>query len=366
MTARPVAPSLDPAAPSPEEVDLLWGLVSVSSPTGSEARAGRWLADRAARLGLRSSIDPAGNVLIEATPGAEVRVAGDVYLLGHLDTVPGFWSPSMEGGRLSGRGSSDAKGPLAAFVAATARARRLGRLRRRVLVLAAVGEEADSRGARWLGSNLPAPAYMVVGEPSGANRVGIGYRGSLHCRATLSAPPVHSSRPDPTVAERACALWAAIREVAQSWEVTGTGFEALDVHLLGMGSGGDGLNHWATLELAFRLPPGLDTDLLLARLADLDPSAKLELLGVDPAVRVGRQGRLPTIVSGAIRELGKTPGWRLSLATCDLNVVQPLWRCPAVVYGPGDPDLDHTPRESIRLADYGYSISVLTRVVSTL
>lgn len=366
MSGSSFAPSVNPELPSPTEVDLLWGLVSISSPTGSEARAARWLAGRATNLGLRAHVDQVGNVLIEAEPSAQPALEGDIYLLGHLDTVPGNWSPSIEDGRLSGRGSSDAKGPLAAFVAATARALSSGRLRRRVLVLAALGEEGDSRGARWLSSNLPAPAYLVVGEPSGSDRVGIGYRGSLRCTVTIAAPPVHSSRPEPTVAERACSLWASIGAMVQSWDGSGTGFHALDVHLVGMRTSGDGLQQSAAMELAFRLPPGQDTAVLLARLAELDLSAKVELERAEPAVVVGRQGKLPAILSAAIREMGKPPGWRLSLATCDLNVVQPEWRCPAVVYGPGDPALDHTPWESILLADYGYSIAVLTRVLSSL
>ena len=45
-----------------------------------------------------------------------------IVLLGHIDTVPGEIPVRVEDGVLHGRGSVDAKGPLATFVAAAAEA----------------------------------------------------------------------------------------------------------------------------------------------------------------------------------------------------------------------------------------------------
>jgi LysW-gamma-L-lysine carboxypeptidase len=52
--------------------------------------------------------------------------------------------------------------------------------------------------------------------------------------------------------------------------------------------------------------------------------------------------------------------------TADLNIVAPVWKCPAVVYGPGDSALDHTPNEHIALDDYARSVAVLVNVLDGL
>jgi [amino group carrier protein]-lysine/ornithine hydrolase len=49
--------------------------------------------------------------------------------------------------------------------------------------------------------------------------------------------------------------------------------------------------------------------------------------------------------------------------TADMNIVAPLWGCPAVAYGPGDSSLDHTPNEKLSLDDYNRSVQVLQQVL---
>ena len=66
-------------------------------------------------LGFHSYVDDAGNAVGEAGAGPEI------VLLGHIDTVPGVVPVRIEDGKLYGRGSVDAKGPFATFVAAAAR-----------------------------------------------------------------------------------------------------------------------------------------------------------------------------------------------------------------------------------------------------
>ena len=346
------------------EVDLLRGLVAIPSPTGREEAAASWLVQQLRALGVVAERDAVGNVVGIVEPLDGVAMAGDVYLLGHIDTVEGFWPPGLRGGRLSGRGASDAKGPLAAFVAAAVRAR--SALRRRVLILAAVGEEGDSGGARHLALSLPRPAYLVVGEPSGADRLVIGYRGRLRCSLEVSRPGVHSSRPEPTAAEDGVALWSAVSEMVRGMNRGRTGFEAIDVHLLSIQTRSDGLQDSVLLGLGFRLPPWTAPGDLLELMARLAPQARLEPGGAEAAVSVGRGGALPAAFSRAILAQGGRPAWQRRLATSDLNVVLPVWGCPAVVYGPGDSELDHTPHESISLDDYSRAIAVLARVLAEL
>ncbi|HEY2981455.1 MAG TPA: M20/M25/M40 family metallo-hydrolase, partial [Anaerolineales bacterium] len=61
----------------------------------------------------------------------------------------------------------------------------------------------------------------------------------------------------------------------------------------------------------------------------------------------------------AIRAHGGTPSFVYKTGTSDLNIVAPIWKCPALVYGPGNSSLDHTPEEHISVEEYLKAVEVL-------
>ena len=67
-----------------------------------------------------------------------------------------------------------------------------------------------------------------------------------------------------------------------------------------------------------------------------------------------------------IRSQGGEPRFVYKTGTADLNVVAPVWKCPAVVYGPGDSALDHTPSEHISLDEYAISVRVLSEALNVV
>lgn len=354
------------AGATPAEAALLQELVRIPSESGQEGPAVDWLVDWLESCGVRARKDDVGNVVAVVEPPHGAAVGGPIYLLGHIDTVAGHWEPVLESGRLFGRGASDAKGPLAAFVAAALRARGSGRLRRPVHILGAVAEESTSLGARHLAGTLPRPDFLIVGEPSGSSRLVVGYLGRLRCHGVFRCGIVHTSRPDPTAAELGVAAWLAIRSMVDELNRDAGGFEAVHPHLLGFKSGSDGLTEHALVQLGFRLPPHLSGHQMLDRLSATTPGVEWVVDACEEAAVVPRHGALPATFLRAMRMLGMSPTWQRRLATSDLNVVLPVWRCPAIVYGPGDASLDHTPEESIALDDYGRAITVLASVLTQL
>src|SRR5438128_5930161 len=143
--------------PSDGDLDLIRGLVEIPSLSRREGEAVEWLVARMAERGFRASVDDVGNAVGEIGDGPK-----HVVLLGHIDTVPGEIPVRIENEELVGRGAVDAKGPLAAFVAAATRSRKS----LRVTVVGAVEEESPtSAGARHR-AMLPAPDWCVTGEPS--------------------------------------------------------------------------------------------------------------------------------------------------------------------------------------------------------
>ncbi|MGH9220021.1 MAG: M20/M25/M40 family metallo-hydrolase, partial [Vicinamibacterales bacterium] len=100
-------------------VGLLRGLVAIPSLSRHEAAAANWLAEQMRAYGFdRAYVDRAGNAVGEL---GDLSASRTIVMLGHIDTVPGKIPVRIEEGRLFGRGSVDAKGPLAAFVAAASR-----------------------------------------------------------------------------------------------------------------------------------------------------------------------------------------------------------------------------------------------------
>ena len=85
-----------------------------------------------------------------------------------------------------------------------------------------------------------------------------------------------------------------------------------------------------------------------------------------PAWGCGKNTPLVRAFLGGIRSQGGEPRFVYKTGTADLNIVAPVWKCPALVYGPGDSSLDHTPNEHIRLDEYEKSVQVLSGAIKEL
>ena len=350
-----------------DDRDLLRGLVGIPSLSRHESAAVEWLVARMAERGFRASIDDAGNAVGEIGEGPR-----HVVLLGHIDTVPGAIPVRVDGDEIIGRGAVDAKGPLAAFVAAaTTPVPGL-----RVTVVGAVEEESPtSKGARHR-AMLPAPDWCVIGEPSGWDGVTVAYKGRLVVRVSLERAARHGAAPGPTCAEEALALWAAVHAHAETltpgrsaFEQSARGFEQLDCRLEGISSDGDGLVERAELRVGYRVPPGFATDALLAALSALgaahpgDASVKIEKVASEEPVRSSRTSPLAQAFARAIAASGGRASFKVKSGTSDMNVLAPAWGCPMVAYGPGDSAYDHTPVERLSFAEYARGIDVLREVL---
>jgi len=340
--------------------NLLEGLVAQYSPSTQERPAVEYLTEQMEALGFRASIDGAGNAVGEIGEGERA-----VLLLGHIDTVPGYIDVRREGSLLYGRGTVDAKGPLATFVTAAARAG--AHNGKRIVVVGAVEEEAaTSKGARFLLDKL-APDAVIIGEPSRWDCVTTGYKGRLLAQYTLAREIGHTARPDASPCEEAFAFWRAVTEYADAYNAAHPRmFEQLAPSLRAMHSEDDGFMQTATLALGFRLPPEIDIDNLRATLCEVAGDAELRFSGGEVAYHAAKNTPLARAFVKAIDAEGGRIQFKVKSGTSDMNVVGPVWNCPILAYGPGDSALDHTPREHIDLHEYHKSIAVLAHVLHIL
>ena len=176
-------------------VDLARSLVDIDSTTGREGEAGRWLSTYLRQTGYTVIEQPVDrsrfNVI--ATAGTSDRTPSVVFST-HFDCVPPFFPSRIEGDRLYGRGACDAKGILAAQVAAADRLRRAGETR--VGLLFVVGEERGSDGACLANEAANGTSrFLIDGEPTD-NRLGLATRGILRLKFRAAGRAAHSSFPE--------------------------------------------------------------------------------------------------------------------------------------------------------------------------
>ena len=182
-----------------DDTRLLESLLAAFSPTGSEGPAVEYLVSHMQAAGFQAAIDGAGNAV-----GVRGEGPLNIVLLGHIDTVPGLIPVRRDGDALYGRGSVDAKGPLACFTAAAARAK-IGP-GWQITVIGAVAEEGDSHGAHFMVDRYH-PKAAIIGEPSGWDHITLGYKGSLWVKYSLQRPMAHTSARQPSACEGAVDFW---------------------------------------------------------------------------------------------------------------------------------------------------------------
>lgn len=326
-------------------------------------------------------VDEAGNLVTRHGRGPLA-----VTFLGHVDTVPGVVPVAVRGGALYGRGAVDAKGPLCAALAASARMPEEVREALTVRVIGAVGEEAPgSVGARHVVETQPLPDLLVICEPSGWDAVTLGYKGHLRMELSCVRPGGHSAGPEPSAADRLVSglsrLFAAL-QAADAGEVgvaevgaTKVGaapslraFDRVQATVLALGHDHDGLTERATATVGVRLPPAWPPDRILGvvRATELGEGLEVRTIEGVPAVRGPRDGPLARALRTAIRSRGGRPRTVVKTGTSDWNVVAARWPVPALAYGPGDAKLDHAPDEHLELAEFDASVEILWMALGRL
>ncbi len=331
-----------------DEAAVLTTLLEAYSPSGREADAVCAFTQVARSMGYASDIDGAGNGLARRGHGRP-----QILFLGHIDTVDGFLPVRVHGGRIAGRGACDAKGALAAALVAARGWEGPGE----ILVAAAVGEELDSRGARYL---IPRhrPDALLVGEPSGWSGITVGYKGNLSVEVAIEGRRSHLASPAPTTVESALDLVARLRGFCEARRGP-TPFASVTAKVHSIETRRLDGRELVTVGVNVRVPPGRTTADVLAFLESQGEATVCRVVDRSEPVLVDPRSEVVRALCAGIRGEGGRPTLLRKSGTSDLNLSAPAWRCPAAVYGPGDSHLDHTDREALDLEDLRKSVRVL-------
>lgn len=315
--------------PEPTDVVTLAArLMEIDSTSGRETDVVDWLANYL--TGNDWTVRR-----IPVTPGRDDVLAtfGDtpqITLSTHLDTVPPFIPPRVDGQRLYGRGACDAKGIAAAMISA---AERLRAESMAVALLFVVGEETSHDGAEAANRVANTSRVLINGEPTDST-LAVGTKGAMrfslrtHGRAAHSAYP-HLGR---SAIRDLIALLAELEQLELPRDPL-LGDTTINV---GMISGGVADNVMAP-EAEARL---------MARL--VTPASELEAL-----LRnwVGDRADLGIGITVELARLKTLPGFPTSVAAYATDIPKlGNWGKP-LLFGPGSIHVAHTDGEFVEIAE---------------
>lgn len=180
-------------------IGLTRQLCEIESTTYHEGAVGDFLAEFLASRDWDVEKTPVPQPEESANAGPRWNVYGgpkgqtpDLVFSTHMDTVPPYIPFSEDAEFLHGRGVCDAKGIIAAQVAAAEALRAVGC---RVGVLFVSGEERDSAGAKVANSNPKGSRYLINGEPTD-NKLALASKGALRAVFRSTGKMGHSAYPE--------------------------------------------------------------------------------------------------------------------------------------------------------------------------
>jgi len=179
-------------AMSIDVVALTRNLVDIESITGNEGSVGHFLVKQLSGFDYDVQHTPVeaerANVYATSTQNPNPEIVFST----HMDTVPPYIPSSEDESRIYGRGSCDAKGIIAAQIAAAERLKAEGIY---VGLLFLVGEERDSLGAKVANRQANSCKYLINGEPT-ENRIALASKGALRVEIIASGRMAHSAYPE--------------------------------------------------------------------------------------------------------------------------------------------------------------------------
>ena len=325
-----------------ETVAFARALIDIDSTTGREREAGEWLAgvlrDRGYTVEEQPLARGCSNILATLD-------RPEVVLSTHFDCVPPFFPSEVRDGRLFGRGACDAKGILAAQLAASERLRAGGE--RRVGLLFVVGEERGSDGAALANQHPRGSRYLINGEPTDS-RLGIATRGVLRVKMRAHGRACHSAAPENGISAIDLLIDALVRLRTLPLPTDPVlGSTYYTVGLIDGGVAPNVVSPHASAELLFRIVG--DPDAVLAAIQPLTTTVEIaEVLRVPPV-------RLHTLA-----------GFESAVFPFTTDV--PLlgaWGTP-LLFGPGSFLVAHTDQEQLDLDELEGAVETYVRLVGRL
>ena len=322
-------------------------LVDIESITSNESAVGDFLHNELGRRGFdarKMPVEGRRNNILATWHG---HPHPEVVFSTHMDTVPPFIPSSEDATRIYGRGSCDAKGIIAAQIAAAEKLHAEGVF---VGLLFLVGEETDAIGARTANQQPIGARFLINGEPTD-NRLALATKGSLHVVLTARGKMAHSAYPELGESAIDKLVEALHRLHAMKLpETPGIGPSTKNVGIIEGGRARNIIPDHARAELFYRLV-GPSDELRRQIVAAVGELAEVEFTREAQFMRLRTLDGLPTMVAAFTTDIPSLTNWG-----------EPL------LLGPGSIHVAHTEGEYVEKAHLIEAVEIycsITRRLST-
>lgn len=320
-------------------------LVDIESISGDEGRVGDFLHRELSRLGYQAQKMTVEGTRhnVFATAPEEPRPA--IVFSTHMDTVPPFIPSSEDATRIYGRGSCDAKGIIAAQIAAAERLRQDGAY---VGLLFLVGEEKDSLGAKVANKQSPGCKFLVNGEPTD-NRIAIASKGTLRVELNAQGKMAHSAYPElgESAIDKLIEALSRLRAMKLA-EDKGFGPSTLNIGLIEGGRAPNVIADRARAHLLYRLV-GPSQELREEIVRSVSDLAKVDFTLEIPFVRLRTLDSMPTMIAAFTTDIPALNNWG-----------EPL------LIGPGSIHVAHTEQEYVEKKELNQAVELYCSVAKRL
>jgi acetylornithine deacetylase len=333
-----------------DAITLTRQLVDIESISGNEAAVGSYLYGELCRVGYQTRRMPVEGNRFNVYATSPEQANPEIVFSTHMDTVPPFIPSSEDAQRIYGRGSCDAKGIIAAQIAAAERLRREGI---HVGLLFVAGEERDSLGAKVANEYAAGQPnhkckFLVNGEPT-ENRIALASKGTLRVEVTASGRMAHSAYPELGDSAIDKLLEALTRLRAMSLPADPeVGPCTLNIGLIEGGRAPNVIPDYAHADLLYRLV-GPSQDLRRAILETAGNSVKIDFPLELPFLRFRKIDKLPTMIAAFTTDIPRLTNWG-----------EPL------LIGPGSIHVAHTDGEFIEKKELADAIDLYCEIAKKL
>ncbi len=328
-----------------DPVQLTRRLIDIESITYNEGAVGAFLADFLAQRGFAVETTPVETAdRLNVYAGAKGE-APEIVLCTHMDTVPPFIPSSEDDEFIYGRGACDAKGIIAAQVAAAERLRDFG-VKAGLLFL--VGEERDSAGAKVANQQPKGSRFLINGEPTD-NRLAIASKGALRGAIRAKGKMAHSAYPELGESAIHKLVEALDRVLDVPLPVTDVvGPSTLNIGLLEGGRAPNVIADHAEAQVLVRLvgpsgPTRRAIEDAVSGFADVEFTLEI------PFMRLRALEGIPTMVAAFTTDIPALTNWG-----------EPL------LLGPGSIHVAHTPHEKLAKRELLEAVDLYTEVAKRL
>jgi acetylornithine deacetylase len=308
-------------------------LCEIESTTYHEGAVGDFLADFLGARGWAVEKTPVDQPRENAGGGPRWNVyagtAGerpDLVFSTHMDTVPPYIPFREDEEFLYGRGVCDAKGILAAQVAAAEALRAMGF---RIGMLFVAGEERDSAGAIAANLTPRGSRFLINGEPTD-NRLALASKGALRAAFKSTGKMAHSAYPElgESAVHKLIEVLAKVLTMPLA-ELEGIGPSTLNIGQIHGGHAPNVIADKAEAQVLVRTVT--DSGPVRAQLTEIaGDKAEVEFTLDTPFVRLRAVEGLPTMIAKFSTDIPQLSNWG-----------EPL------LLGPGSIHVAHTPFEKL-------------------